>query len=267
MEGADRRLRPRHARRRRRRRLHRRLRRDPARRSASATARKLFNVSSGAYTGASPAIVDGRAYYGTYENEVLAVDLKTHKIVWRYKHPERNFPFYSSAALSGGRVIVGGRDKMVHALDLQDRQGGVDVHDARAHRFVAGVAGGRVYVGSNDGKLYVLDAASGKAVFEFEAGRAAVGLAGDCARTRCVIGSQDGKLFCLGADSGHRLRALGSKASRAEAGYSASIRLWPPISGSPVRFLLLPRLLRRATCSARRLDGGNSSAPSRSAPA
>ena len=62
---------------------------------------ELFAVSSGAYTGASPAIVDGRAYYGTYESEVLAVDLKTHKVVWRYKHPDRNFPFYSSAAIAG----------------------------------------------------------------------------------------------------------------------------------------------------------------------
>ena len=39
--------------------------------------REIFRLSSGAYTGASPAILDGRAYYGTYENEVLAVDLKT----------------------------------------------------------------------------------------------------------------------------------------------------------------------------------------------
>jgi len=74
-------------------------------------------VSSGAYTGASPAILDGRAYYGTYENEVLAVDLKTRRIIWTYEHPTRNFPFYSSAALANGRVYVGGRDKMVHAID------------------------------------------------------------------------------------------------------------------------------------------------------
>jgi outer membrane protein assembly factor BamB len=77
--------------------------------------KQVFAISSGAYTGASPAIVGGRAYYGTYENEVLAVDLKAHKIVWRYKHPSRNFPFYSSPAVAMGRVFVGGRDKFVHA--------------------------------------------------------------------------------------------------------------------------------------------------------
>ncbi len=78
---------------------------------------EVLKMAFGAYTGASPAVVDGRAYYGTYENEVLAVDLKTKKIVWTYKHPERSFPFYSSPSVLGDRVIVGGRDKMVHALD------------------------------------------------------------------------------------------------------------------------------------------------------
>ena len=53
--------------------------------------RQLFALSSGAYTGASPAISNGRAFYGTYENEVLAVDLKTHRIVWRYRHPSATF--------------------------------------------------------------------------------------------------------------------------------------------------------------------------------
>src|SRR4029079_10686141 len=80
---------------------------------------QLFSLSSGAYTGASPAIANGRAYYGTYESEVLAADLKTHRIVWHYRHPDRNFPFYSSAALAGGRVFVGGRDKLMHALDAR----------------------------------------------------------------------------------------------------------------------------------------------------
>src|SRR6478609_3535130 len=76
--------------------------------------KEVLNVSSGAYTGASPLILEGRAYYGTYDNEVLAVDLKTRKVLWRYKRPDRSFPFYSSAALAGSRIVLGGRDKLVH---------------------------------------------------------------------------------------------------------------------------------------------------------
>jgi outer membrane protein assembly factor BamB len=60
------------------------------------------------------------------------------------------------------------------------------------------VAGSRVYIGGNDGKLYVLDAASGKSVFEFEAG-GPLSASPAIADGRLVIGSQDGKLFCLGA--------------------------------------------------------------------
>ena len=59
------------------------------------------------------------------------------------------------------------------------------------------IAGGRVYVGSSDGKLYVLDAATGKSVFEFEAG-GPLTASPAVAAGRLVIGSQDGKLFCLG---------------------------------------------------------------------
>ena len=100
--------------------------------------------------------------------------------------------------VTGDRVIVGGRDKMVHALDREDRQGarGRSRPGARVDSSPV-VVGGRVYVGSNDGKLYVLDVATGKSVFEFEAG-GPLSASPAVASGRLVIGSQDGKLFCLG---------------------------------------------------------------------
>src|SRR6185312_16724746 len=78
--------------------------------------REMFNVSSGAYTGASPAFSGDSAVYGTFDNEVLMLTLSEHRIVWRYQHPERHFPFYSSAAVTGNRIVIGGRDKLVHGL-------------------------------------------------------------------------------------------------------------------------------------------------------
>jgi outer membrane protein assembly factor BamB len=159
--------------------------------------KEIFSLSSGAYTGASPVISAGRAYYGTYENEVLGVDLKAKKIVWTYKHPERSFPFYSSAALAGDRLVVGGRDKMIHGID---RNTGKSLWTFTTRARVdssPAIAGNRVYVGGNDGKLYVLDLQSGKSVFEFEAG-GPLSASPAIASGRLVIGSQDGKLFCLG---------------------------------------------------------------------
>ena len=162
-----------------------------------ADGKEVLTLSSGAYTGASPAVSDGRAFYGTYENEVLGVDLKAKKIVWTLQA--------SGAELSRSirrrrsrrnAVIVGGRDKMVHAIDrVRARQHGRSWR-ARVDSSPA-IAGGRAYIGSNDGKLYVLDVATGKSVFEFEAG-GPLSASPAVAAGRLVIGSQDGKLFCLG---------------------------------------------------------------------
>jgi outer membrane protein assembly factor BamB len=160
--------------------------------------REVLVVSSGAYTGASPAIVAGRAYYGTFENEVLAVELAERKVAWRYQHPQRKFPFYSSAAVADGKVVLGGRDKLIHGLDARTgaalwtftTQARVDSSPA--------VAGSRVYLGSNDGRLYVLDLPTGAKLAEFNAG-GGISASPALASGRVVFGTQDGQVFCLGA--------------------------------------------------------------------
>jgi outer membrane protein assembly factor BamB len=162
-----------------------------------ADGRQLFTMSSGAYTGASPALAGTRAFYGTFENEVLAVDLEARKIVWRYKHPDRAFPFYSSASIAGDRVVLGGRDKMLHALDANTGKAVWTVTTRARIDSSPAVSGGRVYVGSNDGTLYVVDLASGRTVWEFEAG-APLSASPAIAGGRLVIGAQDGRIYCLG---------------------------------------------------------------------
>ena len=98
----------------------------------------LFEVPLDANTGSSAVIEGTRAYLGTFNNEVRRDrSREAKKIAWRYQDPDRQFPFYSSPALAGGRVIIGGRDKAVHAIDAATRQGGVEVHHAGARGFLA----------------------------------------------------------------------------------------------------------------------------------
>src|ERR1051326_7152492 len=109
---------------------------------------EVLKFPAGGYTGASPAIVGQRAYYGTFNNQVVAADLTQKKIVWRYQHPQRAFPFYSSAAVEGERVVVGGRDKFVHCLNAKTGKA-VWTFATRARVDSSpAIAGGRVYVGS-----------------------------------------------------------------------------------------------------------------------
>jgi len=158
--------------------------------------KEMFSVASGAYTGASPALRGGAAYYGTFNNEVLMVNLKERKIGWRYQHPQRKFPFYSSAALANDRVVVGGRDKLVHGLSAAGKAIWTFATRARVESSPA-IAGGRVFVGSNDGRFYVLNLNTGAKLWEFNAG-APLSASPAIANGRVVIGSQDGRLYCFG---------------------------------------------------------------------
>jgi outer membrane protein assembly factor BamB len=158
--------------------------------------KEMFNVASGSYTGASPALRNGAAFYGTFDNEVLSVNLAQKQIAWRYEHPQRKFPYYSSAAVTTANVVVGGRDKMVHGLTLAGKEAWTFMTRARVESSPA-IAGGRVFVGSNDGRFYVLNLSTGTKLWEFNAG-APLSASPAIANGRIVIGSQDGKLFCFG---------------------------------------------------------------------
>ncbi|MBP1610833.1 MAG: afsK 2, partial [Acidobacteria bacterium] len=130
-------------------------------------------------------------------NEVLGLDLPQRAIEWTYRHPTRSFPYYSSAAVTSDRVIVGGRDKIVHCLS---RLSGKEIWSFTTRARVESsplVTGNRVFIGSNDGLLYELDLVSGKKIWDFTAG-APLSASPAAAKGSLVIGSQDGMLYCFG---------------------------------------------------------------------
>ncbi len=162
-----------------------------------ADGRQMFEIPTGAYTGASPVIDGDRAYVGTFDYEVIALDLKARKVLWRYSDKERQFPFYSSAALANGRVVLGGRDKVVHAIDAVTGKAAWTFPTRARVDSSPAIAGGRVYVGSGDGRFYVLDLATGEKRWEFEAG-SGITSSPAISAGRVVIVSNDGVVYCFG---------------------------------------------------------------------
>jgi outer membrane protein assembly factor BamB len=159
--------------------------------------KEVMRMSAGGYTGASPAMVGQSAYFGNFNNEVISLNLRIKRQVWKYTHPQRQFPFYSSPAVIDGKVVLGGRDKMVHCLNAATGKA-IWTFTTRARvESSPVVTGGRVYIGSNDGRFYVLDLAKGTKLWEFTAG-SAISASPAVAGGRVVVGSQDGKLFCFG---------------------------------------------------------------------
>jgi outer membrane protein assembly factor BamB len=122
--------------------------------------------------------------------------LQRKDVLWTYE-PKRAQPFYGSAAVADKLVIVGNRDKYIHALDREN--GAIAWTFATKGRVDSSpvIAAGRVYVGSSDGSLYVLDLAKGTELQKLDLGRGIV--ASPAVAHNClVIGTTDGILYCLG---------------------------------------------------------------------
>jgi len=161
------------------------------------TGKQIYSLPLGAYTGASAALKGMNAYVGTFANEVLGIDLKERILRWSYIHPTRNFPFYSSAAVTDTRVVLGGRDKIVHCLEINS---GKELWSFTTRSRVESsplVTGNRVFIGSNDGNFYELDLSTGQKVWDFIAG-APLSASPAAAQGSLIIGSQDGVLYCFG---------------------------------------------------------------------
>jgi outer membrane protein assembly factor BamB len=155
---------------------------------------KLREIPVSAYIAASVAVADGRAYVGHYGNEVIAADLVSGAVTWTYK--DRNFPYFSSPAVTAEVVVLGGRDRRIHCLD---RGTGKARWVAAARGNVDGsplIGGDRVLIGSDDGRLYLFDLADGKERWSYEVGDKLSG-APAIAGGRLLVGGDDGNLYAF----------------------------------------------------------------------
>lgn len=150
----------------------------------------------GAPIAASVALVDGHAYFGHYENQFLCVDLKANTNRWAFR--DRQFPYFSSPAITKDRVLFGGRDKKLHCVNRADgkqvwsfaTRGKVDSSPV--------VCGDKVVVGSDDGRIYLVSLTDGKELWSYEIGQA-IEASPAVAEGKIIIGSNDGSVYCFGS--------------------------------------------------------------------
>ena len=151
----------------------------------------------GSVTGCSPAVNGTRVFLGTYGEQVIALDWQTGQVLWRFEDTDNSFPFMSSAAVTDGLVLIGGRDKRLRALDPQT---GVQRWEFLSKGHIDGspvIVGQRVFAGSADGNLYAVKLATGEELWRFECGAslyASPAVADEC----LVISTDDGLVYCFG---------------------------------------------------------------------
>ena len=154
-------------------------------------------VDLGAYVAASPAISQNSVYCGTYGTEILGVALDTGEIAWRYRHPKRQFPFFASATVTKDSVIIGGRDKMVHALSRETGKPIWTYTTKSSIESSAVIAGTRAFFGTTRGVFIALDITTGESVWEFATGSSIVA-SPSVSDGQIYIGTEDGILYCFG---------------------------------------------------------------------
>jgi outer membrane protein assembly factor BamB len=185
----------------------------------------------------SPAVADGEYYAATYDGDLFCIQTqsgrvkwktKTHddtdaspvvsgefvyaaaeekashlfcfardngREVWRYSENKRGY--WSTPALVGDRIYIGGDDRNLHCVDARTGKGVWKFTTGDAVWSSPCVVDGKVVFGSRDFHVYVLDAASGREVSRLK-------LDGRVISSPCIvagyvwIGTATGWFYCLG---------------------------------------------------------------------
>ena len=162
----------------------------------------------------SPAVVDGKIYFGTFEyyegqpcgkveGGVFCLDALNGEELWY--HRTGGEIYLSSPAIADGKVYVGVFDKKTYCLNADD---GEELWTYTIAGYVTSspsVVNGKVYIGSaEDNKVYCLDATIGTKLWEYTTNNG-VYSSPAINNEKVYIGSDDGKVYCLDADTGDKL--------------------------------------------------------------
>lgn len=170
----------------------------------------------------SPAVVDGTVYFGSFDENVYAIDAETGAQKWKFT-PESAVS--SSPAVAGGLVYFTGYDGKFYAVDAATGKQKWTFETEGERRFAGrhlhgmeptgetmpdfwdfylsspAVFSGNVYFGSGDGNVYALDAASGALKWKFKTGNV-VHASPAIADGTLFIGSWDSYFYALDPTTG-----------------------------------------------------------------
>ncbi len=159
--------------------------------------KEIRAINAEAYIPGSAAADGKMVYLGNDAKKVFAFEIESGATLWTYR--DRNFPYFSSPALSEKDVIIGGRDKRLHCIDRATGErrwffatkGDVDSSPVLC-------SDGGIVVGSLDGRLYCVELADGKERWNYEVG-AKISGSPAVAGGVIVIGAEDGNVYCFGS--------------------------------------------------------------------
>lgn len=205
----------------------------------------LWRVQTAGPVRSSPAVADGRVFFGSADGHVYAVDLKG-KSLWR---TDAGAAVNSSPAVADGRVFVQSRKGEILALSgetgavLWRTATGPDApldwgyESGDIYLSSPVVAQGKVVVGSGDGNLYALDAGNGQVRWRLRTG-GRVRSSPAVADGVVFAGSLDGSLYAADLETGRlrwRFDTLGRSLKSGDFGFDRkSVQSSPAVADGTV---------------------------------
>jgi eukaryotic-like serine/threonine-protein kinase len=164
----------------------------------------------------SPAIANGKVYFGSGDGNVYAVDARSGVLQWKFATQD---VVHASPAVAGNTVYIGSWDGHLYAIDAETGQqkwvfqGGQDpaIHNQVGFQSSPAVADGTVYVGSRDAHVYALDAATGRRKWDYPTSKSWVN------GTPAV---RDGVVY-VGTSDSSRFMALDARTGRLRFNFDA----------------------------------------------
>ncbi len=127
-----------------------------------ATLALKWTYDAGESVESSAAIADGAVYVGSTKGELLALDLETGKLRWKYATGANGFIGESSPAVHDGAVFVGDLAGTVHAVSTTDGKKLWTFTTDGEVKSSPAIVDDLVLIGSYDTHLYALERQTGK---------------------------------------------------------------------------------------------------------
>jgi len=158
------------------------------------TGQSLGEAELGGEVAGTPALAHGYAYIGHMQNEVVAVNLASTEIAWRFH--DRDFPFVGSPAITADRLLIGSRGRRLYCLNLATGQA---IWNIRTEGGVEGspvISGDRAVYGSAGGRLSIIALEDGATIWQYDLG-ADIDVSPAVTPGLIVVGSEDGNIYAF----------------------------------------------------------------------
>jgi outer membrane protein assembly factor BamB len=151
----------------------------------------------------SPLVYNNRVYVANTQGVAFCVDKFTGETLWKFEIPEniRRKGFRSSPAADGDRVVLGGENGIVYALDPERGKLRWTYNAGASITAPVGMSNDVVYAGDLNGTFHAISASNGSPLWKFVTG-SSIYAGPTLAPGTVVIGNTGGLLFGLDASSG-----------------------------------------------------------------